>query len=145
MSSPELFMYAALAVVGVSFLLGRNPTAAALVVSWLICEAIYRSGLEPTDYALFFDIAVITVIFCKPRRSLADWFILFLFPAAWSFYIAEPSHLKNWMLYGFQMAQFIAAGADSFVRFCRSRAVSDTPDKPPFGASYRLAWGWGYG
>lgn len=139
-------MYAALAAVGISFLLGRNPTAAALVVSWLACEAIYRSGGNPTDYALFFDAAVITAILCKHRRSPADRAVILLFPIAWFFYIAEVSDLhRYWVLYGIQLAQFLTAGADSLVRFYRSRAVSDTPGNPPFGASYRLAWGRGYG
>jgi hypothetical protein len=139
-------MYAALAAVGVSFLLGRNPTAAILAVSWLACEAIYRAGGNPTDYALFFDLTVVTAIFCKLRRDAADWIILSLFPIAWFYYVAEVTDLQRyWTLYSLQMMQFIAAGSSSFLKYYRSRAVSDMPDEVPFDANYRLAWGRGYG
>lgn len=167
MSTPAIIMWLTVAVVAVSFSLGRNPTAAALVVSWSVGEMIWLATGNPlpVSYYPFLDIAVLAVIACKPPyrrwqprgawerlqgiildRSPADRAVVLVFPIMWLIYVA-PLHpyYAWWSLWLLAIIQFLAAGWESLSKFRRSRAVSDTPDSPSGDEFCRLAWGRGYG
>jgi hypothetical protein len=137
MTTPEIVIMAIVTVVGIPAAM-RNPTAAALVMSWLAGEAIYlvTGNSLPTDFYLFPDIFVLAVIMAKQEvcnlrpyrgawhqlkcmvleRSPADRIIMLIFPVMWVLY-AAPVHpfYKWWALYYLVIAQLAAAGYEAFV------------------------------
>lgn len=108
-----------------------NPTAGALVLCWVLGEAIYTITGDslPLLYFLLGDMLVLMVIFAKAEhwrpflgigrhlkhilrdRFSTDRILLLMFPAVWALY-AAPLHpfYKWWALYALAVAQFLAAG-----------------------------------
>lgn len=131
MSTPALIMWAVVFAVGVPSA-WRNPTAAALVLAKIAGWAIYKITGDnlPVEYYLFPDIFVIAVIMAKYERSVPDRIVLLIFPIMWCLYLA-PLHpfYVWWSLYYLVLAQFFAAGWESFSTYRRGhRAASDKPE-----------------
>lgn len=133
MTIPQLIIWAVVFGIGVPSA-WRNPTAAALVIAWLAGEAIYRITGDnlAVQFYLFPDIFVIAMIMAKLERSAADRVILAIYPVCWVFYVAAVEPVTKWyLLWGLTIAQFLAAGWESFSLYRRShRAASDKPDNP---------------
>jgi hypothetical protein len=139
----------ALLLWGIVFAVGipsawRNPTAAALVICKIAGWAIYRITGDslPVEYYLYPDLFVLAVIYAKHEhacyypyrgfwhqlacvlleRSPADRVVVLIFPVMWTLYVApiDPYYVW-WSLYYLVIAQFLAAGWESFARFRRSR------------------------
>lgn len=167
MSTTELGMWAVALAIGVPSA-WRNPTAAALVLSFVFSNLVYvftGNGLAVEAY-LFPDIAVIAIIFCKKNhrdyplqggdwhqlkclwleRSPADRIVLSIFPLMWIGYVADVDpYYKYWALYWLAIIQFLAAGVEGFLKLTRrARAASETL-APPGDVFRRLAWGVGSG
>ena len=157
-------MWLVVAVVGLPSA-WRNPTAAALVLSYVFAEALYfftGNGLA-TQYFTFPDIFCLTVIACKPAyypreyqgiweqikcgflgRSPADRFIMCSFPFGWYLYVCDWNpYYVYWGLYWLAIAQFLAAGAEGFATHINRRkaAASDQLSEDVF----RFSWVRGYG
>lgn len=148
MSGPHIIIWMAVFAVAVSFLVGKKATAGALAVAWLFGEVVYQITGDSlaVQFYLYPDIFVLAVIFAQARQSLADWAVVALYPAAWTFYVADidPSS-KWWALYYITLAQLLIAAADSFLAYRREhRAVSDRPATPT-GGEFSLAWARGSG
>jgi hypothetical protein len=149
MSWPHLLMWAVVFGVGVPSA-WRNPTSAALVVSWLAGEAYWLITGDnlPTGFYLFPDIFVLAVIFAKMEpcdyepyegawhqfkcllldRSLADRVVMLIFPVMWAIYVAPVHPYYAWyMLWALVIIQFIAAGIEGFVKLSRGRKRKETP------------------
>lgn len=141
-------MWAAVAAVAWSFYLGRNATAAALVLAWSVGELIwlFTGNNLPTEYYPFLDVAVITAILCKDQRAQSDRIVLLIFPLVWFAYIADMHEYYRWgWLWFLKLAQLFAVGAELFATYRRvPMAVSDTPDAPS-GADFSFARVRGYG
>ncbi len=151
MSTPHLLMWAIVLVVGVPSA-WRNPTAAALVLCWVVSEGIYAltgNGLA-VEYFAYPDIFVIAIIFAKPEcrdlspyastwhqmkcvlleRSPSDGFILLSYPVVWTLYVAGlHPYYQYWALYLISVAQFLAAGWESLSKHLRRHA--EAREHPP--------------
>lgn len=146
MTIPQLIMWAVIFGIGVPSA-WRNPTAAALVISWLTGEVIYAitgDGLA-VEFYLFPDIFVIAMVMAKDVRSVADRIVLSIYPICWVLYVADVHPFYKWyLLWGLTISQFLAVGWESFSIYRRSlHAASDTPDNP--GALLVAYEGGGYG
>jgi hypothetical protein len=135
----------------------RNPTAAALVLSWAFGFLIYLktgNGLALKFYFMA-DIAVIAAIYiCKHEernlrpyrnawhqlqcflleRSLWDRIVLCIFPLAWIAYIANiDAYYRYWTLWVLAVAQFLAAGGEALHSWIDGRKAnaSISPPEPP--------------
>lgn len=153
MTVPEVVMFSVVFAVGVPSA-WRNPTAAALVIAWIAGRVIYlvTGDIMPLAYYPFLDVFVIAVVMAKKEyrnqqpyrgfwhqlacilleRSPADRVILLIFAAQWCFYLA-PLHQYYvwWSLWTLTIAQFLAAGLESFSIYRRDLgAASDTPADP---------------
>lgn len=165
MSFPALFMWLVVFAVGVPSA-WVNPTAAALVISWIASEVVFvlTGNNLPVQFYLYPDLFVIAVIVAKPEwcnlrpytgvwhqlkcilleRSLTDRIILSSFPVMWCIYVADiPAYSKWWMLYGLAIFQFLAASAESIEKYRRTSKPPETPSVRDNVS--RLAWGRGYG
>lgn len=144
MTLPHSIMWATVAVVGVPSAM-RNPTAAALVVSWLFSESLFLltgNGLA-LEYFVFPDIAVIAVIFCKRdwkpcetyrsawhqlkcvllERSPSDRLIVCSYPICWALYVSDiDPYYQWWGLFHISVAQFLAAGWEALHGYWISRS-----------------------
>ena len=153
MTPQELVLLAVVAVVGIPSA-WRNPTAAALVLAWIVSKIIYLTtgnGLA-VEYYLIPDIAVIATIFCKQEhcnlapyggdwhqlkcifleRSPQDRVVLAIFPAMWVLYVAplHPFYVWHGLWLG-AIVQFLAAGAESVSLYRREAdAVNSLPEHP---------------
>jgi hypothetical protein len=148
----QLIMWAVVLLIGVPSA-WRNPTSAALIVGWIVAEGMYRlngNGLA-VEYLAFPDIFVLAVImakreYCNLRpyrntwhqlkcvlfeRSPADRFIMLCYPLVWALYIAAiDPYYQYWGLYFLAIAQFLAAGWESFLIFRRhAEALECPPDQ----------------
>lgn len=146
MSTPALFLWAIVFVVGIPSA-WSNPTAGALVISKIAGWAIYQITGDnlPVEYYLFPDIFVLAVIFSKHEhaclhlyrsvwhqlkcvmfeRSPCDRLIVLIFLAMWILYVADVHpYYKWWSLFWLVVAQFLAAGAESFLNCWRSHSMS---------------------
>jgi hypothetical protein len=125
-------MVSVVLAVAIGFFIRPTATAAALVLSWVIGEAVYliTGNNIPLNFYLFCDISVIGVIYAKPRyrpcpsfdgalhqlrclileRCPTDRVVLAIFPLMWVAYAAEISaYAKWWSLWWLVLAQFAAA------------------------------------
>lgn len=149
MSTPELVLWGVVLVIGVPSA-WRNPTSAALVISYLASRAIYiiTGDALAVEYYAFPDIFVIAVImakreYCNLRpyrntwyqlkcvlleRSPADRFILLSFPLVWALYVAtiDPWY-QYWGLYALAILQFLAAGMESSLIYRRHAEALECP------------------
>lgn len=160
MTLPHALMWAVIVLVGVPSA-WRNPTSAALVLCWIAGETVFvlTGDSLPIQAYLYFDIAVIAVVFAKRRyqpcdryrsawhqiaclwleRSPADRIILCSYPAVWYLYVADIHPYFQWhWLWGIAILQLLVAGAEYHPLFLhRSKAVSAKPNAPLFGDEYR--------
>lgn len=149
----------------------RNPTALAMVGSWVACRMIYEATGEtmPMQALVLSDIAVIATIYCKRvwqdcsyatlrlqlaaiwwERSPWDRAILAIFPFVWLFYapVLDPrsQYLALWSL---SLAQLMLAGAEALHLHRGQMAIksrADAPERPPPRHDfYAPAAGGGYG
>lgn len=145
MSYPQLVMWLVVLCIGIPSA-WKNPTAAALVIAWLVGRAVYLitgDNLAIEFYA-FPDVFVLAMIMAKreycngqPYRSLchqlacvllerspADRAVMLLFPVMWVLYVA-PIHdyYRWWALYAATLLQFLFASAESLEIFWRQRAM----------------------
>lgn len=152
MSTAQQIMWLVTFAAGISFLIGKNPTAGALVLAKLAGWAIYRITGDnlPVEYYLYPDIFVLAIIFAKPEicnfapyqstwhqlkcilleRSYADRVVMLIFPLMWALYVADlHAYYKWWALYYLVIVQFLAAGWESFanLRAARRKASASTP------------------
>lgn len=164
MTAPDVILW--LIVVAVGFPAMRwNPTAIALVLSFVASKAIYFTtgqNIAP-EYYPFIDFFVITVILCRAEpcthdrwslwclileRSPADKLVMLSFLPVWFFYVAKVSFSTQWFaLWLLAIVQFLAAGGESLYKYRRaSKAASAVPGTPSSGDEFRLEWGKaGYG
>lgn len=164
MTIPELLIILVVAVVGVPSATW-NPTAAALVISWLAGEAVYfaTGNNLPVEYYLYPDIFVLAVIMAKPEfcnlrpyksvwhqlkcilfeRSPEDRGVMLAFPVMWLVYgMAVDPYYKWWTLYVLVILQFFASALEA-VRLANKSRDADADD--PIGRSGPLlyvAGGW---
>lgn len=154
-------MLAVVAVVGIPSA-WRNPTAAALVLCWIVSQSIYiftGNGLA-VEYYTYPDAFVVAVIFTKAEycnldpqsmleeikcilleRSPADRFILCTYPVCWYFYVAEiPPFYTYWALWLLAVAQFLAAGFESLSKSIRRASSVSETSGPSDDVFRRLAW-----
>jgi hypothetical protein len=148
-TTPEVVLWAIVLAVGVPSS-WWNPTAGALVLCWILGEAIYTITGDnlPTTYYLFGDAVVLMVIFAKAEHRwplTSSWFrlksilrdavcmdrlVLIIFPVMWTLY-AVPLHpfYKWWSLYVLVIAQFAAAGWEAiFPHPCDHAKIGDRND-----------------
>lgn len=149
MTYPHAIMWGVVLAVGVPS--GWwNPTAGALVLCWILGEAIYTITGDslPILYYLLGDAVVLMVIFAKAERArpfiglrcqfwailkdaeCRDRFVLLIFPVMWALY-AVPIHpyYKWWSLYFLVIAQILAAGWEAlFPRPCDYAKIGDQND-----------------
>jgi len=134
MTAPEIIIWAVVLGVGVPSA-WRNPTAAALVIAWVMGQAIYLVTGDnlPVEMYLFPDLFVIAIIASKARRSNADWIVLGLFPVMWIAYpfaASQPFYVW-WLLWALCLAQFLVVGAETLSRLLRGAdAMIRPPDAP---------------
>lgn len=149
MTIPELVIWAVVLAVGIPSA-WRNPTAFALVLCFIASKALYLITGESLalEYYLFPDIMVIAVVMSKPEhcnlapyrstlhqlkcllleRSPADRIVLMIFPVMWALYVADISAFSKWYaLWGLSIAQFIAAGVESFLTHRREAEAAASP------------------
>lgn len=143
MTTPEIIIWAVALAVGSLFAKSGNLTAGALCLAWLSAQVVYliTGNSLPVEFYLYPDTFVlITILLVKPERSIADWIVAAIFPIQWIFYVAGiHDFYRWWILYFLALAQFLAAGLDSFITYRREyRAVSDTPGTPSGRSEY--AW-----
>lgn len=166
MTTPELVILAIVVVIGIPSATW-NPTAAALVISWIVGEVVYliTGNNLPTTIYLFPDFFVLAVIMakaeafdCRPyrgtwhqlrcillERSGADRVVMAIFPVMWLLYVADIHPFYKWYaLWSLTIAQFLAVGWESIAQFHRAGAVSARRDHPSRHEFSRLAWGRGY-
>lgn len=151
MSTPAIIMWAVVMLIGVPA--GwRNPTAAALVLSWIFGEvvAMVTGNNLPVEYYLYPDLFVLAVIMIKPERcnlrpcrsilaqlkcillerSLADRIIMLIFPAMWVIYTIQSPYYKWWALWTLAIIQFLAAGAEALCHSSIIRRHAEVTDRP---------------
>lgn len=149
MTFPEAILWTIVLAVGVPSA-WWNPTAGALVLCWILGEAIYlvTGNNLPTTYYVFGDVLVLMVIFAKAEHArpliglrhqlweilkdaeCRDRFVLLIFPLMWLLY-AVPIHpyYKWWSLYFLVIAQFLAAGWEAlYPRPCDHAKIGDQND-----------------
>jgi hypothetical protein len=165
MSLPAAFMLAVVLLVGVPSavrvrlkerprLTLRNPTAAALVISWAAGEwAWLRTGNNlPLGVYFGADLFVMSVICLKAwaRRNTGwDAAVMLIFPMMWLYYFDQQIGLyhKWYALYFLLLAQFLAAGAEPFFAWLEPRlakacdTASPKPDNPSSGREFRWTRG----
>lgn len=154
MSWPAILIYAVVAFVGLPAAF-RNPTAAALVLAWLVAECVWLLTGDNLPISTYFmaDVAVITMIYAKTIRRVGvknyptirmqlkclildltncdRWVVGLFLLGAWPAYIlsADP-YYKWWWLYAVTITQFILAGAEAIQSFrhnVNERAAYDPP------------------
>lgn len=164
MSLPHLIMWAVVLAVGLPSML-RNPTAGALVASWIVSELLWLSGYGlPVNFYIFPDLFVLAVIFAKPEayachpyssawdqlrciileRSVPDRIVMLIFPVMWAIYVSKlPPFYVYWMLWPLAIVQYLAAGWEGLASFFREPSAV-TPDRPSGDEELRkLVWGYG--
>jgi hypothetical protein len=130
-------MYLTVAAVGLTAM-RRNLTAAALVASWLVGEAVWMATGNNLPLSTYFmaDIAVITLVYAKTIRRVGArkyptlwlqlkclvldltaydrWVVGLFLLGAWPLYVLsiEP-YYKWWLLYLIVILQFMIAGAEA--------------------------------
>lgn len=163
MSLTALIMLAAVLLVGVPsairIRLGerprvtiRNPTAAALVISWLSAEFYWLRTGDNMPLSIYFvaDLFVMVVLCLKAwarRATIWDMLIMAIFPMMWLYYFDQEigAYHKWYALYFLALAQFLAAGAEPFFSWLEPRLVkaqepaATKPDNPSSGREYRWA------
>lgn len=150
MSFPHMLMWATVLAVGV-LSAWRNPTAGALVLSWIVVEAIFvaTGNNLAVEYYIFPDIFVLAVIFAKPRyhpcehylgtwhqikcllleRTPSDRVVMLIYPCMWVVYVADiHPYYAWWGLYALVLAQFFAAAWESLQLIRRD---ADAVDRLP--------------
>lgn len=165
MSLPAIVMWAVVALIGIPSA-WKNPTAAALVISWIVGEVVFLATGNnlPVELYLYPDIFVIAVIFCKREwqacddygstwhqflcltieRSPADRCVLFFFPIMWAVYVAPiDAYSQWWILWSAVILQFLFASAESLEMFWRARREQITPSSSDNVS--RFAWAGGDG
>lgn len=149
MQLEELILWAVALLIGVPSA-WRNPTSAALVISWVVSQAIYLitgNGLA-VEYYIFPDIFTLAVImakreYCNLRpytsiwhqlkcllleRSPADRFIMVSYLFVWALYVAPVApYQQYWGLWIIAIAQFLAAGWESFLIYRRHAEALECP------------------
>lgn len=164
MSLAAIIMYSTVAVVGLPAAF-RNPTAAALVLSWLVGEVTWMATGNNLPLSVYFmcDVAVIAVIYAKMIRSCgakvyssmreqlrcfvtdltkADrWIVALFLLGAWPLYVLEIHPYYKWYLLWFiAIAQFLLAGAEAALTLRHNVKARASPDPPD---SFALAGYWG--
>lgn len=162
---PEIIIWTIVFVVGVPSA-WRNPTAAALVISWIFGELayIFTGDNLPINFYLYPDIFTLAVIMAKPEacnlrpyqstlhqlkcllleRSPSDRMVMLIFPLMWTIYVSglHPYYVW-WLLWSLVILQFLFASAESIEKFWRSRGQ---PNPPPVSDDVsRFAEARGYG
>lgn len=145
MSWPHIAIYAVAGCIGLPAMF-RNPTAAGLVLSWMLGEVTWMMTGNNLPLSVYFmaDVAVITIIYAKmiwrvgPKTYPSAWlhfkcFILDLtvcdriivgifLLGAWPAYVIElDPYYKWWLLYWLTVAQFVLAGAEALSSWLRRR------------------------
>lgn len=164
MSIPAIVMWAVVALIGIPSA-WKNPTAAALVLSWIAGEVVFllTGNNLPVEYYLYPDIFVIGVIFAKPdyrcseyesawrqflcltlERSPSDRCVLLIFPIMWVTYVAPiDPYYQWWILWAAAILQFLFASTESLERFWRVPRELTLPSSGDDVS--RFAWASGYG
>ncbi len=140
----------------------RNPTALAMVATWIAGRAVYAATGEwlPLKAMVLFDWAVIVAILskkdwriCSPHggwqylicflwheRSPCDRAILALFPMVWLFYApVVDSRTQYWVLWSLSMAQLALAGLEplqSWLGAMAKTSRADAKGRPPPGLTF---------
>lgn len=127
-----------------------NPTAAALVISWLAAELVWLRTGDNLPMGIYFgaDLFVMAILCLKAwaRRATGwDVAIMLVFPMMWLYYFDQEIGLyhKWYALYFLLLAQFLAAGAEPFFtwlepRLAKARETVDTrSDNPSSGLEFR--------
>lgn len=166
MQPQEIILWLTVLLIGVPSA-WRNPTAAALVGAWIVTKVIYlvTGNALATEFYVYPDIVVITIIFCKPEyqpcddylstwhqlkcllieRTPADRVVLLIFPVEWAIYISTlPAVPVWWLLWVGSIIQFLAAGWESLSDFIRRRNA-DAANSPPHEGQLLVAYpagGW---
>jgi hypothetical protein len=143
-------MWTVVAVAGL-FASWLNPTAAALVISWLAGTVVYwiTGNNLPIEFYLYPDIFVIAVIFAKREgcnlrpyrstwhqlacvlleRSPMDRVVMLVFPVMWVIYgLSIPVYNKWYCLWALVLVQFAAAIYEAFVVYTRNADAVDETD-----------------
>lgn len=134
MTTTEVVIFAGAFAAALSFLLGRNVTAGALVVAWLFGQwLVAQTGNSlPVEYYLYPDIAVIALILVKWELSVADKVVLLVFPVQWVFYVSTLHEYYRWHALAYLVVvQFLAAGLDGFLTWRRSASSRKLASRPP--------------
>lgn len=149
MTLPEAVICLVVFVVGVPATFW-NPTAGALVICWILGEAIYLTTGDnlPIAYYVIGDLFVLVVIFAKAEHRFPltgyghqlgkilrdavcmDRAVLAIIGVMWVLY-AVPLHpyYKWWALYYLLLAQFLAAGWEALHPYpCDYSEVGDQED-----------------
>lgn len=153
MSLPAIIMYLTVAFIGLPAAF-RNPTAAALVLSWLAAEVSFMLTEDNLPLSIYFmaDIAVIAVIYAKTIRacgaklysSLGEqlrclvtdltkcdrWIVALFVLGAWPLYVLDiHAFYKWWLLWAIVTLQFLLAGGEALTSFRaeKRKAETDTP------------------
>jgi hypothetical protein len=143
----------------------RNPTAGALVASWIVSEMLWLTGYGlPVDFYVFPDLFVLAVIFAKAEaypchpyrsawdqlrciiteRSVPDRIVMLIFPVMWAIYVSKlPPFYVYWTLWPLAIVQYLAAGWEGLASLFRKSAAV-TPDRSSDSSVLRkLVWGYG--
>lgn len=154
MSWPSFAMYLVVACVGLPAAF-RNPTAAALVISWLAGEIAWMVTGNNLPLSTYFaaDIVVVSIIYAKTIRhcgpkeypsmrgqlrclvtdlTICDrWIVAIFLLGMWPAYVLSIHPYYKWFwLWGLAISQFLLAGAEtaqSYVAHLRSRVPSEPP------------------
>jgi hypothetical protein len=151
MSGPELSLWIiAIAVGFFAAVIGKNPTALALVLAF----AASQLGL-PHEFYAWPDAFTIFVIIMKHEFGdtnhpfpTTDRFILLSVPVSWVVYILEgsiPYATWWWSLTLICYAQFAAAGAEPFIPYMRRRYAEASASPPSHGLMLAYPGGRGGG
>lgn len=126
MSVYAIIMYGVVGLVGLPAAF-RNPTAAALTITWLLSEFIRIKWPAGLSLSFMADITVIAAIFAKAivragananfRRFMPIWdkaiLAIFLL-GVWPAYVLEIHPYYKWfLLWGLTITQFLLAGAET--------------------------------
>jgi hypothetical protein len=140
----------------------RNPTAAALVLSWSASEVwfLLTGDNLRLQFYVFPDSVVLAIILAKPEynpcefyrgtlhqlacvvteRTPPDRIVMAIFPVMWMVYVSDlDAYHKWWLLYLLVVAQFAAAGLEALSPYRRASAVSETSAQAD-DVFRRLAW-----
>lgn len=134
----------------------QNPTAAALVISWLSSEWYWMQTGDNMPLNIYFvaDLFVMVILCLKAwarRATVWDVLIMGIFPMAWLYYFDQEigAYHKWYALYFLTLAQFLAAGAEPFFSWLEPRlakasvTAATKPDNPSSGREYRwVTRGW---